>query len=275
MYLSTTDYVQHKHAPGTPEAQRVLRHDGRLSRASSTRWARHRADRRSRHERQDRRPSQPNVIYLQDLLDDWLGAGKSRVILPITDPYVVHHGALGSFATVYLPAGVAAPRDLARASRPCPASKLVLTRAEACAALRAAGGPRGRPRRRLGPRTVIGQRRGRARSLRSRRAAALPRRRLRAARAADLQSPVADLGDQPPLRNFDAFDLGAQPARLKRDAAPQRAMRERLRIAASTSAGHADRGPEPLYRRSSARCRRRRRRRAPRVLRSPRPSGRR
>ncbi|MFZ5539672.1 MAG: phosphonoacetate hydrolase, partial [Pseudomonadota bacterium] len=45
----------------------------------------------------------PNVIYLQDLLDGWLGAGRSRVILPITDPYVVHHGALGSFATVYLP----------------------------------------------------------------------------------------------------------------------------------------------------------------------------
>jgi hypothetical protein len=28
------------------------------------------------------------------------------VILPITDPYVVHHGALGSFATVYLAPGV-------------------------------------------------------------------------------------------------------------------------------------------------------------------------
>jgi phosphonoacetate hydrolase len=26
-----------------------------------------------------------------------------RVILPITDPYVVHHGALGSFAQVHLP----------------------------------------------------------------------------------------------------------------------------------------------------------------------------
>jgi phosphonoacetate hydrolase len=50
----------------------------------------------------------PNVIYLQDLLDGWLGAGKARVILPITDPYVVHHGALGSFATIYLdPADVA------------------------------------------------------------------------------------------------------------------------------------------------------------------------
>jgi phosphonoacetate hydrolase len=44
----------------------------------------------------------PAVIYVQDLLDDWLGADAARVILPITDPYVVHHGALGSFATAYL-----------------------------------------------------------------------------------------------------------------------------------------------------------------------------
>jgi phosphonoacetate hydrolase len=43
------------------------------------------------------------VIYLQDWFDKEIGAGKARVILPITDPYVVHHGALGSFATVYLP----------------------------------------------------------------------------------------------------------------------------------------------------------------------------
>jgi len=48
---------------------------------------------------------QPDVIYLQDHLDAWLGEGNARVILPITDPYVVHHGALGSFATAYLPAG--------------------------------------------------------------------------------------------------------------------------------------------------------------------------
>ena len=44
----------------------------------------------------------PDVIFLQDLLDDWLGSDAAKVILPITDPYVVHHGALGSFATVYL-----------------------------------------------------------------------------------------------------------------------------------------------------------------------------
>ena len=42
------------------------------------------------------------MIYVQDLLDDWLGTEAARVILPITDPYVVHHGALGSFATAYL-----------------------------------------------------------------------------------------------------------------------------------------------------------------------------
>ena len=45
------------------------------------------------------------VIYVQDLLDEWLGEAAARVILPITDPYVVHHGALGGFGTAYLPEG--------------------------------------------------------------------------------------------------------------------------------------------------------------------------
>lgn len=36
-------------------------------------------------------------------MDEWLGERAARVILPITDPYVVHHGALGSFGTAYLP----------------------------------------------------------------------------------------------------------------------------------------------------------------------------
>ncbi|MEC9165900.1 MAG: phosphonoacetate hydrolase, partial [Pseudomonadota bacterium] len=55
----------------------------------------------------------PAVIYAQDLLDTWLGADQARVILPITDPYVVHHGALGSFATAYLadPGALADTRD--------------------------------------------------------------------------------------------------------------------------------------------------------------------
>jgi phosphonoacetate hydrolase len=42
------------------------------------------------------------VIFLESELTEKFGAGI-RVILPITDPYVAHHGALGSFAQVHLP----------------------------------------------------------------------------------------------------------------------------------------------------------------------------
>src|SRR5208282_228129 len=107
MYLSTTDYIQHKAAPGTRIANdfyaMIDRNLARLDELGATivvtadhgMNAKHRAD------------GQPNVIYLQDTIDAWIGKDKARVILPITDPYVMHHGALGSFALVYL----AAPAD--------------------------------------------------------------------------------------------------------------------------------------------------------------------
>jgi phosphonoacetate hydrolase len=104
MYLSTTDYVQHKHAPGTPEANAFYQMmDGYLARlqdcgATVALTADHGMNAKTDA------AGAPAVVYLQDVLDDWLGAGQARVILPITDPYVVHHGALGSFATVYVPA---------------------------------------------------------------------------------------------------------------------------------------------------------------------------
>jgi phosphonoacetate hydrolase len=125
MYLSTTDYVQHKAAPGTPAANAFYammdKYLARLDAMGCTialtadhgMNAKHRAD------------GAPDVIYLQDVLDGWLGAGKARVILPITDPYVVHHGALGSFATVYLAENVKA-RIAA-----LPGIEAVLTREEA------------------------------------------------------------------------------------------------------------------------------------------------
>jgi phosphonoacetate hydrolase len=79
-----------------------------------------------------RMDSQPDVIYLQDVLDDWLGAAVARVVLPITDPYVVHHGALGSFATVYLPDGSDADALLERI-RALPGIESVRTRPQAAA----------------------------------------------------------------------------------------------------------------------------------------------
>ncbi|MGC8469516.1 MAG: phosphonoacetate hydrolase, partial [Acetobacteraceae bacterium] len=76
----------------------------------------------------------PDVLYLQDWFDAQTGGAGARVILPITDPYVAHHGALGSFATVYLPA--AADRaGLAAALAAEAGVELVLGREEACARL--------------------------------------------------------------------------------------------------------------------------------------------
>ena len=105
MYLSTTDYVQHKHAPGTDGANAFYRMmDGYLQQLEDlgcviVLTADHGMNAKVAMD------GTPDVIYLQDWFDNWLGAGIARVILPITDPYVVHHGALGSFATVYLPEG--------------------------------------------------------------------------------------------------------------------------------------------------------------------------
>lgn len=105
MYLTTTDYVQHKYAPEQAEAQSFYKmFDGYLAQldalgAAIVVTADH--GMKPKHLPDGR----PAVIYVQDLLDEWLGKDAARVILPITDPYVVHHGALGSFATAYLPAG--------------------------------------------------------------------------------------------------------------------------------------------------------------------------
>ncbi|MDB6039490.1 MAG: phnA, partial [Verrucomicrobiales bacterium] len=44
----------------------------------------------------------PKVIYLETLLRETYKIDL-QVILPITDPYVLHHGALGSFAVVHGP----------------------------------------------------------------------------------------------------------------------------------------------------------------------------
>ena len=74
---------------------------------------------------------EPDVIFLQEILDDLLGKEKSRVILPITDPYVVHHGALGSFATVYL-TDESAAADVAAKLKDLPGVQNVYDRAEGC-----------------------------------------------------------------------------------------------------------------------------------------------
>jgi phosphonoacetate hydrolase len=130
MYLSTTDYIQHKFAPGSEGANRFYammdRYLARLDALGAViaLTADHGMNAKTRPD------GSPNVIYLQDAIDGWIGRGRARVILPITDPYVVHHGALGSFATIYLdePARSEVAARLARTE----GVELVLGNAAAC-----------------------------------------------------------------------------------------------------------------------------------------------
>lgn len=130
-YLSTTDYIQHKHAPGAPVANDFYammdRYLARIEAAGALVALTADHGMNAKH---DPATKAPDVIYLQDLMDRWYGAGAARVILPITDPYVVHHGALGSFATVYLDAAKV-PDALARLAA-LPGIEAALDRAEAC-----------------------------------------------------------------------------------------------------------------------------------------------
>jgi phosphonoacetate hydrolase len=134
MYLSTTDYVQHKHAPGTPAANDFYAMmDGYFQKfdalgatlaltADHGMNAKHLAN------------GEPDVIYLQDVLDGW--SMDARVVLTITDPYVVHHGALGSFCTVYLSDNADSGADadaIAAKIRGLDGVLAVYARAEGCA----------------------------------------------------------------------------------------------------------------------------------------------
>jgi len=100
IYLTTTDFVQHKYAPNDPEAIEFLANIdhwiGELDKLGAiiAVTADHGMSAKTNPD------GSPKVQFIETILAD---AGiKSRVILPITDPYVVHHGALGSYGTVYL-----------------------------------------------------------------------------------------------------------------------------------------------------------------------------
>jgi phosphonoacetate hydrolase len=130
LYLSLSDFVQHAHAPGAPEADAFHRAiDDRVQRlielgASVGLVADHGMNDKARPD------GEPNVIFLQDELNDRFGAGTVRVICPITDPFVRHHGALGSFVRVYA-RNIADLASLMEASAALPGVALVADGPEA------------------------------------------------------------------------------------------------------------------------------------------------
>jgi len=131
MYLSTSDFVQHAYAPGSAEANAfyaaVDRHLSALDASGAAlvvtadhgMQAKTGADGRAR------------IVFLQALLDDEFGPASATVILPITDPYVAHHGSLGAFATIYVSSD-AAVRSMVERLTGEPGVERVLRRDEAC-----------------------------------------------------------------------------------------------------------------------------------------------
>jgi len=128
MYLSLSDYIQHKHAPGSKEATEyyngIDKALGRLLALGATvaLTADHGMNDKSKAD------GTPNIVFLEDLLDKQFGSGKTQVILPITDPYVKHHGALGSYATIYFKQPISATGAMNLLDKQ-PGVELVLNRA--------------------------------------------------------------------------------------------------------------------------------------------------
>ena len=216
MYLSTTDYVQHKNAPGSGGANDFYAMmDGYFHKldalgavlvltADHGMNAKHTAE------------GDPDVIYLQDVLDGWrnegAAEGTARVVLTITDPYVVHHGALGSFCTIYLSDGADAD-DIASRLRDLDGILTVYGNAEGCKEFEL-------PPERMGDLIVISEKHkvlgssvehhdlsGLDVPLRSHGGVTEQRVPL------ILNRPTPDLDPGRRLRNFDAFDLGLNFAR--------------------------------------------------------------
>jgi phosphonoacetate hydrolase len=130
LYLSLTDYIQHKYAPGEQEANRYYRNldekFGRLDALGAVLalTADHGMNDKSNAD------GSPKVIWLQDALDARFGEETSTVICPITDRFVAHHGALGGFVRVYCH-GSLEPRDVMSATRSLPGVEAVYDQATA------------------------------------------------------------------------------------------------------------------------------------------------
>lgn len=132
MYLSTSDYVQHKHAPGEPEADAY--HSGIDASIAKLIGLGATVAVTADHGMNDKADADgvANVIYLEDELNSRFGAGTVRVICPIADPFVRHHGALGSFVRVHLrkPADI---QPMMAFTRTLPGIELVLGKQDVCA----------------------------------------------------------------------------------------------------------------------------------------------
>jgi phosphonoacetate hydrolase len=131
LYLSLTDWVQHKWAPNEADARRFYQKlDNCFARlAAMDATVALTAD----HGMNDKSNAagEPNVIWLQDILDAKFGAGQTTVICPITDAFVAHHGSLGGFVRVWSRGAVTAAQIIAEIQG-IDGIEMALNKADAC-----------------------------------------------------------------------------------------------------------------------------------------------
>ncbi|HMI66812.1 MAG TPA: phosphonoacetate hydrolase [Cyclobacteriaceae bacterium] len=101
LYLSLTDYMQHTYAQDTEESlafyEAMDTEFGNLLNVGAIigATADHGMNAKVKPD------GSPNVLFIETILTEKFGPGF-RVICPITDPYVKHHGALGSYVVVHI-----------------------------------------------------------------------------------------------------------------------------------------------------------------------------
>ncbi len=211
MYLSLSDYIQHKYAPGSKEANEFYRGIdsalGRMAALGATigLTADHGMNDKSKAD------GSPNVVFLQDVLDKEFGNGRTRVILPITDPYIQHHGALGSYATIFFEEPLS-PIAVMNALNRQPGVELVMDRASAAKTFDL-------PADRIGDLIVVGDRGtalGKSKAtldlsmlggMRLRSHGGLADRNLYLIFSRPLNNQYANIALSRQLRNFDVFDF--------------------------------------------------------------------
>lgn len=102
LYLSLTDYMQHTYSPDAEESlafyEAMDKEIGRLLKLGAVIGAT--ADHGMNAKVKD--DGSPNVLFIEEMLETHFGSNGFRVICPITDPYVKHHGALGSYVVIHL-----------------------------------------------------------------------------------------------------------------------------------------------------------------------------